>query len=452
MTRADAFDRRLIAPMILGAILNPINSSIIAVSLVPIGAAFGAPAAQTAWLVSGLYLATAIGQPVVGRLVDGFGPRRLFLIGSALVGIAGLIGALAPSLGVLIGARVLLGFGTCAGYPAAMALIKSEGERTGRDSPAAVLTGLSVSTSTIAVIGPTLGGLLIGLGGWRATLAINVPVAVVSLAVGWAALPRSLRGHPRARAFDLPGMALFATMLTALLFFLMDIQVGRLWLLALAAVAGAGFVAAERRVDAPFIDLRVLRGNPPLLATYARTLLTFTFSYCFLYGYTQWLEDGRGLSASKAGLVLMPLFITGIAVAAVTGRRAEVRGKLLVTAVVQLAGSVLLLTVHHTTAIWLLLALGILLGVPQGLGNLANQNALYFQAEPDRVASSAGLLRTFGYLGAISASSAAGAFFGRRATDSGMHHLALFMLGASLLLTLLTVADRSLGPQVLAAR
>jgi MFS family permease len=74
--------------VILGAVLNPINSSIVAVSLIPVGRASGAPVSHTAWLVSALYLATAIGQPVVGRLVDGYGPRRLFLAGTALVGIA----------------------------------------------------------------------------------------------------------------------------------------------------------------------------------------------------------------------------------------------------------------------------------------------------------------------------------------------------------------------------
>ena len=60
--------------------LNPINSSMIAVALVPIGAAFGAPPSETAWVVSALYLATAVGQPVVGRLVERYGPRPLFLL------------------------------------------------------------------------------------------------------------------------------------------------------------------------------------------------------------------------------------------------------------------------------------------------------------------------------------------------------------------------------------
>ncbi len=174
MTAPTGFDRRLIAPMVLSAILNPVNSSMIAVALVPIGVAFHALPAQTAWLVSGLYLATATGQPVVGRLVDRYGPRRLYLIGTALVGIAGTLGLLAPSLGVLIAARVLLGLGTCAGYPAAMYLIRSEAKRTGVDSPGGVLTALAVSAQTIAVVGPTLGGLLIGVRGWRRA-AVSAP-------------------------------------------------------------------------------------------------------------------------------------------------------------------------------------------------------------------------------------------------------------------------------------
>ncbi len=86
------FDRRLAPPLLLGSVLNPINSTMLAVALVPIGTALGEPPSRTAWLVSALYLTTAIGQPVVGRLVDLFGPRRLYLVATALVGVAGVIG------------------------------------------------------------------------------------------------------------------------------------------------------------------------------------------------------------------------------------------------------------------------------------------------------------------------------------------------------------------------
>ncbi len=90
-----------------------------------------------------------------------------------------------------------------------------------------------------------------------------------------------------------------------------------------------------------------------------------TVSYTFLYGFTQWMEDSRGLSAAQAGLLLL---------------------------------------LSHPSAIWLLVAVTLVFGIPQGLNSLANQNAVYYQADPARLGSSSGLLRTFTYLGAMIAS------------------------------------------------
>jgi len=447
---AGGFDRRLLAPMMLGSALNPVNSSIISVSLVPIGAAFGAPPSRTAWLISALYLATAIGQPIVGRLIDLLGPRRLFLAGTALTGIAGVVGMLAPNLGVLIAARVLLGFGTCSGYPAAMYLIRSEARRTGRDSPAGVLTALAITTQTIAVIGPSLGGLLIGVGGWRATLAVNIPLALGGLYLGIRRLPatptsRRDDGRHAVSDLDLPGMGLFCVALVCLLLFLMSPGAADWYLLVLVAAAAAGFTWRELRAGQPFIDVRVLGGNLPLLATYCRALLCYIVTYAFLYGYTQWTEEGRGLSASQAGLVQLPLFAIAIVVSTLTGRRQAVRGKLLVGAVGQIAASALLLLLHADSPVWLLLAVVAVLGIPQGLNSLALQNAVYHQADAERMGSSAGLLRTFGYLGAIVASAANAAFFGQHVNTGGLHHLAWFMLAVSALFLVVTVVDRSLS-------
>jgi len=444
------FDRSLIAPLIAGAILNPINSTIVSVALVPIGVAFGAPASQTAWLISALYLATAVGQPVVGRLIDLYGPRRLFLPATALVGLAGVVGMLAPNLGVLIAARVILGFGTCAGYPAAMRLIRDEADRTGKDSPAGVLTILAISTQTIAVIGPPLGGLLIGMGGWRATLAVNIPIAIIAFVLGWRRFPKDTTESGTGTTGRLPdldylGIGLFAGALVTLLLFLMDPALGSSYLLVAAGMLGAGFVVRERRHDDPFIDVRLLGGNVPLLVTYARALLAYVVSYSFIYGFTQWLEDGRGLSAGHAGLVALPMFLTGIAVSAITGRREELRAKLIVASAFQVGACLLLLMLHATTPIWMIALVVMAFGVPQGLNSLALQNAVYRQADPDTIGASAGLLRTFGYLGAIASAAAQGAFFGRRADTSGMHHLAVFLVVAGVLYLLMNLFDRSLA-------
>ncbi|HEX6500477.1 MAG TPA: MFS transporter [Micromonosporaceae bacterium] len=445
-SRPDGFNRALIAPMILGSILNPVNSSMLAVALVPIGTTFGAPPAQTAWLVTGLYLATAVGQPVVGRLVDMYGPRRLYLAGTALVGVAGLLGALAPSLAVLVAARVLLGFGTCAAYPASMHLIRSESERTGTASPSAVLAALSVANQTIIVIGPTLGGLLIGFGGWHTIFTVNVPLAAACLVLGTRRLPRGPAGttHAPRRGIDAAGMVLFAALLVATMVFLMRPTPAHWYLPVLAAALGVAFTLRERRVAYPFIDLRVLAGNAPILATYARQLLTAVTSYAFLYGFTQWLEEGRGLAASAAGLVMLPMSAIAIVVTSVTGRRSQVYGKLVVGSLAQIAACAALLLTRSASPIWLLVGITVLVGVPQGLNGLANQNALYHQADPARIASSAGLLRTCGYLGALIASAATAAFFARHADTSGLHHLSLFLLVVGVLLLAATLLDRSL--------
>jgi MFS family permease len=71
------FGPRFICALSLGSLLNPINSSIIAIALVPIGVAFHAGAAATAWLISGLYLATASHSPAMGKLADQWGARKI---------------------------------------------------------------------------------------------------------------------------------------------------------------------------------------------------------------------------------------------------------------------------------------------------------------------------------------------------------------------------------------
>jgi len=450
----DGFDHQLLAPLISGAVLNPINSTTIAVALVPIGVALGAPASETAWLISSLYLATAVGQPVVGRLIDMYGPRRLFLPATALVGLAGVIGAFAPNLTVLIIARVILGFGTCAGYPAAMRLIRDESDRTGRDSPAMVLTVLAISTQTISVIGPSLGGLLIGLGGWRTTFAVNIPIALLAFTLGARRLPKSsappsgrLRSPSRRegiRDLDLLGMCLFGAALVALLLLLMQPRVGHWYLGVVFLVAAAAFAFRELLHDQPFIDVRILGDNVPLMLTYGRALLSFVVSYSFIYGFTQWLEAGRGLSPSQAGLAMLPVFATGIVVSLISGRRERVRGKLVMAAVGQVMGSVLLLTLQSSTPLWQIVGVALVFGVPQGLNSLGLQNSVYRQARPDDIGASAGLLRTFGYLGAIISSAAQGAFFHPAADTGGMHHLALLLVGISALFLLITVLDRGL--------
>ncbi|MDT8912997.1 MFS transporter [Amycolatopsis sp. PS_44_ISF1] len=441
------FDRRLYAPLVLGSVLNPITSTMIAVTLAPIGRSFGVGPADTAWLVSGLYLATAIGQPVVGRLVDAFGARRVFLIATSVAGLAGLAGAFAPDLGPLIAVRIGLGLATCAGYPASMHLIRREADRQGLGTPATALSVLSLAGQATVVLGPTIGGLLVGLGGWRAVFAVSVPLALAALVLGALILPREHPVRSGPLNLDVAGMAAFAATIVTLLLFFVRPAPGRVFLLVIAAVAAVAFVLREVRADDPFIDLRLLRATPALSLVYARALISGVFQYSFLYGFTQWLQDGAHLSASHAGLLLLPMSILALVLTLVTGRSPRIRGKLVLGGLTQLLAAGLMLLCTPAGPVWLFLAVSLAAGVPNGLISLANQNALYRVAPAGRTASSAGLLRTFLYVGAIVSSTTNGALLGAGATgphDTGLHDIAVLLLVLAGVFAALTLLDRTL--------
>ncbi len=161
--------RRLVVAVVLGTILNPLNSSMIAVALVPLRRDFHVDLAQATWLVSAFYLAGAVAHPLMGRLADLFGARRVFLSGLALAGMASALAPLASSIGWLVGLRVMQASGTSATYPAGLALIRASTKAN--RVPAAALASISMAASVSAALGPTLGGFLLVTTNWAGHLS-----------------------------------------------------------------------------------------------------------------------------------------------------------------------------------------------------------------------------------------------------------------------------------------
>jgi MFS family permease len=414
------FGRRFIAATSFGSVLNPVNSSIIAVALVPIGHAFGVSADTTTWLVSALYLATAIGQPTMGRLADLAGPRRVYLFGTSSVAVGGLLGYLGWSLGSLVAARIVIGLGTSAAYPAAMAMVRQQARRLNREAPGGVLGALAVAGQATMAAGPPLGGLLIALGGWRLTFLVNVPLAVAGIAAVLAWLPADDQRVRVARAWrdlDPPGLALFAAALTV----------------------------RERRARTPFLDVRMLASNRALTTTYLRFGVTMLITYGFIYGWTSWLEDSAGLSAADAGLLMVPSFTVAAVVSALAAKRSRIWPLLVAGAVALAVGSAGLLLLTARSPLWLLLLISVVFGAQNGLNVVTNQTAMYAQAPADSTGTAAGMLRTFMYLGAIASASLIGLSFGPAATDAGLHRLAMILTVAAAALLAATLADRTLA-------
>src|ERR1700694_5081455 len=113
--------RRLVGAVLAGSLLNPLNSSMLAVALVLLQAHFRVSLATASWLLSSFSLAAAVAQPLMGRFADLFGARRVFCSGLLLVGVSGALAPLAPGFGWLIAVRMVQALGTSAAYPAGLA-------------------------------------------------------------------------------------------------------------------------------------------------------------------------------------------------------------------------------------------------------------------------------------------------------------------------------------------
>ncbi|WP_275561576.1 MFS transporter [Streptomyces sp. 5-6(2022)] len=452
---ADPFGPRLMTPLLIGSVLNPVNSTMIATGLVAIGHDFGVGAAQTAWLVASLYLASAVAQPAMGRLADLLGPRRVFLSGLLVVCAAGLVGALAPAFGWLIASRVLLGIGTSAAYPAAMALLRAQSFATGRETPRPVLGRLSLASLGSAAVGPVLGGALTATAGWRAIFAVNVPLALIGIALALLWLPRTrvasgedgaagAGARTAGAAFDPLGIALFTATLTTLMIFLMDLERPNWALLPVVLVLAGVLTWWQLRRPRPFIDVRMIGRNRSLALTYLRHGTAYLVIYMVMYGYAQWLEEGHGYSASRAGLIMLPMSGAAAVCSLLGARTKGIYAPLVLAAVLLAAGSGVLLLADESTPLVALLLAAVLFGLPQGLSSTGNQAAVYTQAPPDSVGAAAGLQRTSQYLGAITAAGLIGLFYGQRATAAGLHGIAMVAGALSLAVLVLTATDRAL--------
>ncbi|MGH1526192.1 MFS transporter [Leifsonia sp. L25] len=168
-----------VASLSLGTLLNPLNSSMIAVALVPLQRDFQVSVTTVTWVITSFYLASAAGQPLMGRFADRFGPRRLFLFGMLVVVLACALTPFSSSLAAVCAGRVALAVGTATAFPSAIAMLRTVSAHTRVGTPR-LLGRIQIANTSGAAIGPVLGGALITFLGWQAIFWINVPLAVLA--------------------------------------------------------------------------------------------------------------------------------------------------------------------------------------------------------------------------------------------------------------------------------
>jgi len=311
----------------IGAFMNQLDASIVTVAFPTLQRSFHAGLGSVTWV--GLsYLLVLVGLVTgVGRMADMVGRKLLYMYGFIVFIIGSALCALAPSLLALDGFRVLQGVGAAMiqANSVAILVLALPREKLGR--------GIGIQGAAQALglaLGPTIGGLLIALGGWRLIFFVNVPVGIVGTVMAWFLIPRSRHLQDRV-PFDWLGLGLFVPAVAALL---SAVSFGNsagwtspaiISLFFLAVALGAAFIGRERRTSDPMLDLALFK-RVPFAAGISSGLLSYLVLFGTLFVVPFYLERALHLSPGRSGVVLgvMPIAL-GIT-APIAGRLAEKLG------------------------------------------------------------------------------------------------------------------------------
>ncbi|WP_307038289.1 MFS transporter [Arthrobacter sp. B3I4] len=439
-----------VAGLSLGTALNPLNSSMIAVALVVLQADFQLDVATVTWVITSFYLTSAAGQPLMGRLADRFGPRRLFLLGMVLVAATCALAPFAPNFALLCVARAFMALGTATAYPSAVVMV-AELARQAKAQSTRPLGQIQMANTSAAAVGPVVGGLLVSLVGWQALFLINIPLSLAAILMVRRFAPADTepeRGPvlELLRDSDLPGIGAFIGSLVLVMMALLNVLPGyRWWLLGAGLLLAVLFALRELRFNRPFLDLRLLGRNRPLLLVYLGFALFSGVYYFAFFGLPQLLQTAGGYDPGIVGLLMLPLaamsvVITPFAVRAID--RFRVRRVLIAGVVLLIVGSAAMWLLTASLAVPLVLALTALLGLPYCVVSIASSQGMYVSTRLEERGVAAGIYQTCRYLGAITATVLIGIFYGSGVTQANWGLMVFVMLGLGAVVLVVSLAWR----------
>jgi len=434
----------VVATVCVGAFMGQLDASITTLALPSLQRSFGASLGAVEWVTLSYLLVLVGAVTMVGRFGDMVGRKLLYTYGFALFTLASLACGLAPDMASLIVFRVIQGFGAAMLQANSVALITLA-------MPAGTLgRGIGIQGAAQAVglaLGPTVGGLLIELGGWPLIFFVNVPAGVIGVVLGWFLLPRSRNLADRAR-FDWLGLALLAPAVSALLLALSlhGLPAPAVAALLVAAVAlGAALVMVERRAATPLLDPKLFR-RVAFSSGISAGLLSYMVLFGILFVVPYFLENARHFSSGTAGLILTALPVTLGLAAPIAGRLADRRGSRLptVTGMVVTAAVLAITAIAHSPT-WVLVVELAVAGVGLGLFTPAN-NASIMAATPRQQSGSGGgilnMTRGIGTALGVAVTGLVFAAFGGTGSASGVRDG--FVAGL-VLLAALALASAALG-------
>jgi len=384
----------------LGLIMAVMDGAIANVALPTIARDLDASPAFSIWIVNGYQLAITISLLPLASLGEIIGYRRVYLVGLVLFTLASLFCALSDTLLLLTLARIAQGFGAAGIMSVNSALVRFTYPR------AQLARGIGLNAMVVAIsaaIGPTVASAILAVGTWPYLFAINIPLGLGALALGWRYLPHTLRAS---HAFDWPSAVLSAVTFGLGIAAIDSVGHGEALYLylsefAVAAVACLLLVRRQTEVSSPLLPIDLMR-----IPIFALSVCTSVASFCAqMLAYVAlpfYLATRFGYSAVEIGLLITPWPIAIVFAAPLAGRLVEIYPAGLLGGIGLLLfavglGTLALLPDHPalTDVVWRMA----LSGAGFGLFQTPNNRTMIAAAPRERSGGASGVLGTARLLG-----------------------------------------------------
>jgi EmrB/QacA subfamily drug resistance transporter len=297
----------LVGVLALAVFMSSLDLFIVNLAFPYIGREYrGTSLESLSWVLNAYTIVFAAVLVPAGRWADRVGRRRIFVAGLAVFGAGSALCGLSPGVPELIAARVAQAAGAGLMVPASLSLLLASVPAAGRGKAIGTWSALGALG---AALGPVIGGSLVQLS-WRWVFWINIPVAVLAIALTARAVPESSDSHSRGRP-DLAGAVLLAAMVGLAAFALVKAP-GWGWgparfgaTLAASAASGAVMVWRSRRHHSPVIELGLLRSRA-FSGSFAASILYYAAFGAFVLNSVEFLTGVWHYSAIRAGLAIGP--------------------------------------------------------------------------------------------------------------------------------------------------